>query len=801
MQMLALVGPLGWTLLSLLAAFLPFGIPPEEEEAVMSYVAPDDCVAYATWAAMATPNPASANQTEQLLAEPELKAFVAAIERNVLAAALAAAKKEGTPPEKADRIGNAVVLWIRSVLTRSGALYVSRLVPREQEIDLEGALLLSAGDTAAELERALLEILTEQEAPIEQTTIAGRKFHKLNLPGASPLAVVWGADAGYLKIGLGAGAIEAMNARIDARKEPAWLTQLKANLPQERRAAISYVNIKKLFDTFLPLAGPEAERIVNVWGLRQVTSFQAVSGLDQTGIVNRTLLTIDGQPRSILTLLDEKGITAADWKHIPPDALTAFGFVLDPKKAYDLVLQAVAETDAGAAGQAKAAIQQVQTQWGIEVPQALKALGNRWSLHVSPEGGWLGAAFTIEVREKARLQELEQRLLAKLQNRDGEIPGVGRIRGTEAAGQSIRTLSLQANLPLPVVPSWCLTDNRLVIGPNPQSVKAVISPQPADKSLADAPEIAAVLSGGNPPLALSYSDTAKTFANTYTSLQTMLPMLNAAAEQAGVPFNVDLALLPGQRTITRHLRPSVTVVRRTTKGLESETRQTLPMISVGPSTGVLVALLLPAVQAAREAARRQQGGNHIKQLLLSLHNYHDVHGALPPGYTVSKDGKPLLSWRVAILPFLEEQELYDQFHLDEPWDSEHNKKLVEKMPRVLRSPNSNAKPGMTNYLGVGGPKGVLGPPVDPATNSGISMAAVIDGTSNTIAVVEATDALAVEWTKPVDWVPDKKEPLKGLLGMRPNGFLAGFVDGHIQFIAKNIDPEMLLSLFSRDDGK
>ena len=78
---------------------------------------------------------------------------------------------------------------------------------------------------------------------------------------------------------------------------------------------------------------------------------------------------------------------------------------------------------------------------------------------------------------------------------------------------------------------------------------------------------------------------------------------------------------------------------------------------------------------------------------------------------------------------------------------------------------------------------------------------MIDGTSNTIAVVEATDALAVEWTKPVDWVPDKKEPLKGLLGMRPNGFLAGFVDGHIQFIAKNIDPEMLLSLFSRDDGK
>jgi hypothetical protein len=88
--------------------------------------------------------------------------------------------------------------------------------------------------------------------------------------------------------------------------------------------------------------------------------------------------------------------------------------------------------------------------------------------------------------------------------------------------------------------------------------------------------------------------------------------------------------------------------------------------------GILVALLLPAVQAAREAARRTQSTNNLKQLILGLLNYESANGHFPPHASYSPDGKPLLSWRVHILPYLEEQALYSQFRLDEPWDSEHN---------------------------------------------------------------------------------------------------------------------------------
>jgi hypothetical protein len=73
------------------------------------------------------------------------------------------------------------------------------------------------------------------------------------------------------------------------------------------------------------------------------------------------------------------------------------------------------------------------------------------------------------------------------------------------------------------------------------------------------------------------------------------------------------------------------------------------------TSGVLVALLLPAVQAARDAARRAQGTNNLKQLALAMHNYHDTYRAFPAAYNTDAEGRPLLSWRVHLLPFLEQQ--------------------------------------------------------------------------------------------------------------------------------------------------
>jgi len=212
--------------------------------------------------------------------------------------------------------------------------------------------------------------------------------------------------------------------------------------------------------------------------------------------------------------------------------------------------------------------------------------------------------------------------------------------------------------------------------------------------------------------------------------------------------------------------------------------------------GTTVALVLPAIQAAREAARRTTSMNNMKMIGLALHNYHTAQKTFPPAYKADQNGKPLLSWRVLILQYLDEDALYKEFHLDEPWDSDHNKPLIAKMPAVYRNPNSAvANEGKTNYLTVRNEHSVF------PGSKGIGAHEITDGTSNTIMTVEVPDSSAVEWTKPDDFAYDETNPLKGLTGLRSMVFMAGFADGSVQTLPASIDPATLKLLFMRDDGK
>ena len=221
----------------------------------------------------------------------------------------------------------------------------------------------------------------------------------------------------------------------------------------------------------------------------------------------------------------------------------------------------------------------------------------------------------------------------------------------------------------------------------------------------------------------------------------------------------------------------------------SPVQQQLIMVAV---TGILVALLLPAIQAAREAARRAQSMNNMKQLMIALVSYETVHRAFPAHANYSADGKPLLSWRVQILPYLDQETLYNQFKLDEPWDSEHNRKLIPLMPPAFDNPNID-EPGKTDYLALVGKECVM-----DGSSQGLHVAKISDGLSKTIVLVEADADQTVEWTKPDDWEFDPNNPSAGLGHLRPGGWLAAFADGHIQFISNDTDPATLKALSTRN---
>jgi hypothetical protein len=230
-------------------------------------------------------------------------------------------------------------------------------------------------------------------------------------------------------------------------------------------------------------------------------------------------------------------------------------------------------------------------------------------------------------------------------------------------------------------------------------------------------------------------------------------------------------------------------------------RVTLTFDEGAPGVAVAAA---DAVTKIRAAAARSQSSNNLKQIALAWHNYHEVYKTCPANST-SRDGKPLLSWRVHALPFIEHDNLYKQFKLDEPWDSEHNKRLIAQMPAVYRSPLQKVGDGKTTYLAVTGQAGPNGPHYGAL---GARFQDITDGTSNTIMLVETGDDAAVIWTKPDDLEIDPKQPLKGLLGHYLNkdgfpteGFQAALADGSVRFIARTVDTAILNALFTRDGGE
>jgi type II secretory pathway pseudopilin PulG len=217
--------------------------------------------------------------------------------------------------------------------------------------------------------------------------------------------------------------------------------------------------------------------------------------------------------------------------------------------------------------------------------------------------------------------------------------------------------------------------------------------------------------------------------------------------------------------------------------------------------GILVALLLPAVQAAREAARRNSSMNNMKQIMLALMNYEAAKRSFPAHASYDAAGKPLLSWRVHILPYMEQQALYKQFHLNEPWDSEHNRKLIPLMPEMFVDPSTglSAQEGKSSYLGVEGAGYFFSGANEPRTTAYIQDKG--DGVSKTISVVQVNEAAAVPWTKPQDWKPDQKNLMQPFGGTHPGGFIAGFADGNVQFFSSEIDAKVFKALLTVAGGE
>ncbi|MFM8273288.1 MAG: DUF1559 domain-containing protein [Gemmata sp.] len=251
---------------------------------------------------------------------------------------------------------------------------------------------------------------------------------------------------------------------------------------------------------------------------------------------------------------------------------------------------------------------------------------------------------------------------------------------------------------------------------------------------------------------------------------------------------------PGLRDVVKVLRAVVATAKGAkfaVDGSEAQMTAALPLAGLPLATAYTAGLKKVQLRAVT-----QQSANNLKQIAIAMHNYASTYNDLfPPAAVCDKRGKPQLSWRVLILPYIEQDALYKQFKLDEPWDSENNKKLLDKMPKVYAIPGVTRPGGTDTHYRVFVGNGAAFDWV-----MGTKITAIADGTSNTLMCVTA--ATAVPWTKPDELEFDPEKDMGKLIGLVVNGKAqVALCDGTVRTLAKLPPRETVAALVTMSGGE
>ena len=216
---------------------------------------------------------------------------------------------------------------------------------------------------------------------------------------------------------------------------------------------------------------------------------------------------------------------------------------------------------------------------------------------------------------------------------------------------------------------------------------------------------------------------------------------------------------------------------------------------------IFPAVMFPAVNQARDAAQRTEDANNLKQIVLALHNHQNAMRRFPSPNGWTEDGQtPPRSWRVELLPYLEQQALYQQYDQEEAWNAPANRPLLDQIPKVYRSPRDEAAAMSANaaYVLITGPGTVFPPDREP-----LSFGEIKDGSSNTVICMQLPGS-DIPWLEPRDVDIDQVLALFA----NPNGPIAkqggvnmGLADGSVRYISADIDPQTLRALLTADGGE
>jgi hypothetical protein len=692
---------------------------------------------------------------------------------------------------------------------------------------------------------AAIQQIAENEMVINSRDVSGRKVTGGIIPNSPGVEVGWWTEGGHLMLTVGINAVESAIAVAEGTAENIttnrlWEKTHSGNVEFEL-SSISWLDFRALREKFGAMPIPEQQfdinKVLETLGLDNLGAVICQSGYKGRALWSEGLLEAPGERKGLLALADQQPITMDD---LPPLPFATSGFYacsLDWSRLYDGIVQVIRDAaklgPPDAAAQVEGALASLPQMLGFDLKSDLfDALGNVTTVYGDTRQGMFGMGFAVavQVKDAERLSTTMNRIATMLEMQ--VPPGQLEILYSEKQGRDITTLSAAEGA---FNPSFTVDKDWMVFGVFPQAVEAFLmrlddkltrwKPSPSyQQGLAALPQQFT---------SISASDPRKTYRAIVGLAPVVLPAIQAAMRQSplgrsGILLPLSAADLPPAEAVGRPLFPNLSVCTSDDAGIHWTSRSSLPAVPLLGSAGggtsigaaaVLTALLLPAVQQARSAARRTQSRNNLKQIALAVHNYHDVHGNMPQGTHPNETLKPdeRLSWLADILPQLDQAFVHQQIDFGKSWNDDANADTLSIPIAIFQNPGTAEADAQdfatTHYIGIGG-LGEDGPTL-PITDKkagifGYDRVArfrdIIDGTSNTLMTSEASKDFG-PWgaggkatvrafvKKPYINGPD------GIGGPYPGGCSMGMADGSVRFISENIDPSVLEKLATMAGGE
>ena len=701
---------------------------------------------------------------------------------------------------------------------------------------------------AAALYDSLVKIAKDQgremEMEFEKRDVKGRSVMAGVVPHSPGVEIGFWTEGEHLVVAGGIGAVAAAIAVANGdvpnvKENPNWK---KYQLSSARSEAVSvtwidFQTIKNKFGTF-PLPQPfngSANDALQALGLHNLGTLAWQYGYKGQALWSDGHVEVNGPKTGLLSLLDQDSFTLKDLPPLPKEASGFYATKFDNSKAWDTIVQVA--RDVAKLGPPDA-VQQIDD--GLEaLPQILgfdpktdlmDALGDMLCIYTDPDQGFMGTSSGIacKVKDSKKLRATLEKIYAIA----GEASrGEFAVETTEKNGQKVDMFNFDGRIKIGAItvgPEW------MVVSLMPQTLDAFSLRRdgklptwtPNEKmsdALSEMPKEFHSISVGDPRIA-------------WQSIVKLAPALllsaeTAMREQRMIPRGENLPVsafdIPPAELVAHPLFPNISVTQVDDNGMRLTTRQSLPGIplvggvgegSSAATAAVAVALLLPAVQQAREAARRTQSKNNLKQVGLALHNYHDVYNHFPSGTHPNEKLKPekRFGWLASILPFIEQYALHDRLDFDLAWDDEENEKWVKSNIMVFIHPSYGPDPtgkAVSHYVGMAGVGKDAPELAKNHKRAGIfghdrktRIRDITDGTSNTIIVTEASKDFG-NWAqggkaayrsltkKPYINGPD------GIGGPSIGGCNIGLADGSVRFVSENIDPKVMEALSTMAGGE